>query len=89
MFYPPSAGNPHGGYCEAESHMEWLSQVYSKIPSSEVPLHCTQEAGEVMYVPEGWYHAVTNEGDAVGVAAQNSEPSAGTIEEHIHGVMQM
>ena len=44
--------------------------MYPKLPPTELPRECMQHPGEVMYVPEGWYHAVINVGDTVAVAGQ-------------------
>ena len=37
-------------------------------------LHCTQEAGDVLYVPHGWGHAVVNLQASVGVAVNFEHP---------------
>jgi hypothetical protein len=36
------------------------------------PIECVQEAGDLMYVPEGWHHAVINVDDVVGISFQNT-----------------
>ena len=41
------------------------------------PLACVQEAGEIVYVPEGWNHATTNVGQTIALAQQRHEPRAG------------
>lgn len=33
-------------------------------------LHCVQEAGDIMYVPTGWAHAILNTRETVGVASE-------------------
>lgn len=33
-------------------------------------LHCVQEAGDVIYVPSGWAHAILNTKETLGVAAE-------------------
>lgn len=39
------------------------------LPTLEVPpLQCVQHAGEVVYVPTGWWHGILNLCDSVGVA---------------------
>ena len=43
---------------------------------SQLPegFHCTQEAGDIMYVPHGWGHTLINSGQmTVGVAIQFNE----------------
>ena len=34
------------------------------------PIQCTQRAGEILYVPQGWIHATLNVGEAVAVGGQ-------------------
>jgi hypothetical protein len=34
------------------------------------PVECTQRAGEVLFVPEGWNHGVVNLQDSVGIAVE-------------------
>lgn len=46
---------------------------------SEGALRCVQHAGEIMYVPRGWGHAVVNHADTVGLAFEfidGREPDA-------------
>lgn len=33
-------------------------------------LHCVQEAGDVIYVPTGWAHAILNTKETIGIAAE-------------------
>ena len=48
----PSVGfNPH------DSLEHWLQHVYPSLGSSSRPVEVLQEEGQVLYVPEGWYHA--------------------------------
>ena len=44
--------------------------------SAARPLECIQREGELLYVPEGWYHATVNLGDTVAVASQRLHQSA-------------
>jgi hypothetical protein len=34
------------------------------------PLECVQNAGEVLFVPTGWLHAVLNMEDSIGLAVE-------------------
>jgi hypothetical protein len=34
------------------------------------PVECWQNAGELLYVPEGWHHATLNYGETIGIALQ-------------------
>jgi ribosomal protein L16 Arg81 hydroxylase len=48
---------------------EFLRRVEKVLPTLEVPpLQCVQHAGEVVYVPTGWWHGILNLCDSVGVA---------------------
>jgi histone arginine demethylase JMJD6 len=38
------------------------------------PFACTQRAGEVLFVPTGWSHAVLNVEDSIGVAVEVRSP---------------
>lgn len=39
------------------------------------PLQCMQRQNEIIQVPDGWYHAVTNIGDTLAVASEtNNHP---------------
>lgn len=39
---------------------EWAEEDYSELGEDERPLECLQEAGDVVYVPLDWGHAVLN-----------------------------
>ena len=57
----------------------WLTDVY---PRPEVQaameeagmVECVQDAGETMFVPAGWHHAVVNVGETVALAVQKTGP---------------
>jgi hypothetical protein len=49
---------------------DWLSDFYPGLMtlpegSPARPMECIQQEGELLYVPEGWYHATVNLGDTV------------------------
>lgn len=71
---------PRTGYATTEDFTTWLHQRrnYSDPDFSPPTWECVQEPGEVMYVPEGFYHAVTNYGDAVAFVHQAANPTPGT-----------
>jgi hypothetical protein len=57
-------GDPMG------SSAAWLLETYPTLPLAEHPLECTQEAGEVVYLPPAWPHLTVNLGETIGVGAQ-------------------
>ncbi|KAJ3211144.1 hypothetical protein HDU67_004757 [Dinochytrium kinnereticum] len=52
---------------DAPSALHWFLDVYPRIPLEYKPLEIVQEAGDVIFVPAGWWHAVLNL-DEVNVA---------------------
>eukprot|EP00808_Paulinella_micropora_P014250 g27302.t1 len=44
------------------SAVQWVEQVYPKLSESEKPLECVIGPGELLYFPDGWYHATFNLG---------------------------
>jgi oxalate decarboxylase/phosphoglucose isomerase-like protein (cupin superfamily) len=52
--------------------LQWLTEVAPK--SGARPLEVIQEEGDVLYIPEGYYHAVLNLGETVSVAHQLNVP---------------
>ena len=60
------------------STQEWLRDIYPRIRKEaaagnadvRLPLECTQHAGQMIYVPEGWWHATVNVVETMGVARQ-------------------
>jgi hypothetical protein len=45
-------------------------------PRAPAPLECTQEAGDVLYVPRSWGHGVLNLETSVGYAREFSAPAS-------------
>eukprot|EP01048_Picozoa_sp_COSAG05_P010779 COSAG05_NODE_971_length_6368_cov_3.026320_3_plen_515_part_00 len=75
FLYPPTMTPPGGG---SGSNMVptfpityWLSDVYPRLAESHKPVECMQHPGDLLYIPEGWYHAVLNVDDVVAVTFQN------------------
>ena len=36
----------------------------------QAPLECEQRAGQLIYIPEGWWHATLNVVETIGIARQ-------------------
>jgi len=58
--------------------VKWFVDTYPHIPEDKKPIECILEAGEIMYVPSGWWHQVLNLTDTICVTqnfcnAQNFE----------------
>jgi hypothetical protein len=62
---------------------QWLQNQYPKLHEEQRPLECTQNAGDLIFVPELFGHATYNEQESVGVGVEFS--SIGTS---MHAVMR-
>jgi hypothetical protein len=62
----PPGVHPSDDFAEVTqsvSLMEWFMNFYPRIaelPPHKRPVECTCRAGEIVYVPHGWWHAVIN-----------------------------
>jgi hypothetical protein len=54
-------------------HLAWLREVLPGLPPGDV-LECTQQPGDVIFVPEGWWHATLNLGEVLAVAMLEWSP---------------
>ena len=88
FLYPPSVGNQPGRGA-TQSSLEWVLDALPSLSVDQRPLQCVQGPGQIMYVPEGWYHAVVNIGDTVAIAGQARRPSVGSLEHHIYSMKQL
>lgn len=64
---------PPSGYRYDMSQLQWVQYVLPKLhvpPQVGKPSTCTQEPGEVMYVPDSFWHATLNIGETLAVGAQ-------------------
>lgn len=53
---------------------DYVSKVLPSLPPAQRPLQCTQLAGDVLYIPHGWSHAVLNMKTSIGFALEFSTP---------------
>ena len=60
LFLFPTYKEPHG----------WAQKVLPTLMPEQKPLQCTQKAGELLFVPQGWAHATLNMGEAIAVGQQ-------------------
>ncbi|KAK7474977.1 hypothetical protein BaRGS_00033788 [Batillaria attramentaria] len=72
-FVYPDNKSPPGGM--KFTNREWYEIIYPKLTREHRPLECVQEEGEIIYVPEGYYHAVMNIGDSIGFAVVARGPT--------------
>ena len=48
---------------------QWLLEELPQMEASRV-LHCVQGAGDILFVPPMWSHAVLNLGESIGYAIE-------------------
>ena len=63
------------------SVIDWVRRTLPKLDAARSPLSCVLEPGDLLYVPETWYHATLNLGESIGVAGQDKEPLTG-VQQH-------
>ena len=63
---------PFQGVYSATPILDWLSSYQ---PKAQI-LECTQYAGDILYVPKYWSHAVVNTQECVGFAREFFQPYA-------------
>lgn len=61
---------PFQGVYSAMPIRQWIDELY---PSMQV-LECTQRAGDILYVPKYWSHAVLNTRESIGIAREFFNP---------------
>ena len=49
---------------------DYVLEVLPHMAPDAKPLECTQFAGDVMYVPRGWGHAILNMATSIGYALE-------------------
>ena len=50
--------------------LRWMREVLPTLPVDQKPLQCMQRAGDLIYVPEGYWHGTINLGETIGVSGQ-------------------
>jgi tetratricopeptide (TPR) repeat protein len=65
----PISHSPGGGYNELLDQSYWYDEMYQKLLPEEMPFECHQLPGDIVFVPEGFYHATINCGQSIGIAA--------------------
>ena len=58
-FLYPRGITPPGQWTDAPS-VDWYHTVFPRLSIGERPMTCELGAGDVMFVPEGWYHSTVN-----------------------------
>ena len=53
------------------------------------PFQCVQEAGDILYLPEGWVHQTVNVGETIGIGAQSVWNQRTSLEEKYEEVTEM
>ncbi|XP_062503097.1 uncharacterized protein LOC134180041 [Corticium candelabrum] len=74
FLYPPSK-TPPGGVWPGYSQIDWLKNIYPTLEGDDKPLECVQEAGEILYLPESYYHGTINIDDTLAIGLQKTEAS--------------
>ncbi|KAJ7331204.1 hypothetical protein OS493_019985 [Desmophyllum pertusum] len=69
FLYPPQK-TPPGGVWPSFSQLDWINKVYPNLPLKDKPLECVQEEGEILYLPESYYHGTVNIGDTMAIGIQ-------------------
>ena len=79
-FYPPTVIPPgvdesliHTEYYAAKDTMEWYLEVLPTLfgTPARLPLECVVEAGEMVFIPSGWWHQVLNVAPVTAAVTQN------------------
>lgn len=69
-FLYPTTHTPPGGVYPGFTQIEWYNKIYPSLSEEDAPMECVQEAGEILYLPEGTYHGTINLGDTVAIGIQ-------------------
>jgi len=62
--YPPGVDfdwDEDGNFdSDSPEPIKWFVETYPFLPEDKKPIECILEAGEILYVPSGWWHQVLN-----------------------------
>lgn len=74
FLYPPHSP-PSRGYNDYHDQAQWTRDTYEWLDYDEKPVECFQVPGDIIYIPEGWYHSTVNCGQSLAIASQIQEAS--------------
>lgn len=79
IFYKP-VNIPSTGFHPQENLHDWLRDIYPSLTMNDAqPIEILQNAGDIVYVPEGWYHATRTISDlSISISYEPSEEEYGT-----------
>ncbi|CAH3170165.1 unnamed protein product, partial [Porites lobata] len=69
FLYPPQK-TPPGGVWPSFSQLDWINKVYPNPSPKDKPVECIQEEGDILYLPESYYHGTVNIGDTMAIGIQ-------------------
>ena len=84
FLYPPTA-LPKPSHPDSHiSILDWARELLPTLAPRSRPLEVLQQAGEVLYIPDGWFHATVCLDNTVAVASQLQDAvvSPWTAESH-------
>eukprot|EP01064_Diplonema_japonicum_P031041 TRINITY_DN5437_c0_g1_i1.p1 TRINITY_DN5437_c0_g1~~TRINITY_DN5437_c0_g1_i1.p1 ORF type:complete len:442 (+),score=60.96 TRINITY_DN5437_c0_g1_i1:90-1415(+) len=77
-FYPPRVIPPgvdkkliHTEYYAASDTMDWYLNHYPKLKRADLPLETIIKAGDMVFIPSGWWHQVVNVAPFTVAVTQN------------------
>ena len=72
FLYPPNI-TPPGGFWPGFSSNDWYNTVYPQLSDAQKPMECVQTEGQIIYIPEFWWHSELNIGldIVIGTAVQH------------------
>jgi len=71
--YPP---RHKASFDENRPHLTWLREVLPSLETWDRPLQCLQRPGELIKIPEGWWHATVNlSPEVIAVVTQTDSTS--------------